>query len=153
MNVPDLSNISLSTPRSTSPLANLHPAAKEAAQSLCDLSKHTQSQQSSQGPTTSQRRKRSRPSSSDLSHALQQNVRELMALNPLADEDVGKVLPDSRNADSFALDRRNAELLRASSATKVMGSRKRACCGEELSKMARDQTALQGPGMWDGILR
>jgi hypothetical protein len=151
MNIPDISNINLSTPRSTSPLASLHPAAKEAAQSLCDLSKQTQ--QSSQGSTTTQRRKRSRPSSSDLSNALQQNVRELMVLKSLTGEDDSIVLPDSRYADSLVLDNRNVELLRASSAVRVMGSCKRACFGEEISKFARDQMAIPGPGMWNGILQ
>lgn len=153
INVPDLSNITLSTPRSTSPLANLHPAAKEAAQSLCDLSQQIQTSKSSQGPTASQRRKRSRPSSSDLSHTLQQNVRELMTLNALTNEDNGTVLPDSRHADSFVFDQRNAELIRPSPASKAMGSRKRACCGEEVSKLARDQLSMARPGMWEGILR
>jgi PHO85 cyclin-5 len=153
MNVPDLSNITLSTPRSTSPLANLHPSAKEAAQSLCDLSQQTPPQHTLLDVTASQRRKRSRPSSSDLSQTLQQNVRELMALNTLVNEDDSTVLPDSMHADSFVLGRRNTEVFRGSSAMKVMGSRKRACCSEEVSKLARDQMAMPGPGMWDGILR
>jgi len=153
MTVPDLSNITLSTPRSTSPLANLHPAAKEAAQSLCELSQQTQPQQPAQVISMSQRRKRSRPSSTDLSQSLQQNVRDLMALNTPPSEDDSTVLPDSRLADSFVLDPRNEALLRVSSASKVMGSRKRACCAEEVSKLARDQMAMQRPGMWTGILR
>ncbi|KAI9786394.1 MAG: hypothetical protein M1839_006854 [Geoglossum umbratile] len=156
---PDLSNFSLNTPRQNPVPCRRRDAAKEAARSLRDSYIHQQRtpQLTCNSPTTKSR-KRGR-GSDDLSSALQQQVRNLIACS--RDQTERADVPDTMASDPYIpppLYQAEIEVKRAQSPTRLsprrlplqkeMG-RKRACCGEEAAMGGRNAT---GPGMWSGIL-
>ncbi len=120
-------------------------------------------------------RKRERPVSTDFS--LEATVRELIGPRPLVDitnnrrgsEDDGKILPDSRIADSFMV----AKNCAVTSFDNVLGGtispRKRACYADitkeealrinindeeaqRISSLMMERAARPGPGMWGNII-
>jgi len=156
---PDLSNFSLNTPRQNPMPCRRRDAAIEAARSLRDTYIHRQRtpQLACNSPTTKSR-KRSR-CSEDLSSALQQQVRSLIACG--RDQTERPNVSHTVASGAFLpppVYQTEVEVKRAQSPTRLsprrlplqkeMG-RKRACCGEEVAMGGRNVT---GPGMWTGIL-
>ncbi|KAI4121926.1 MAG: hypothetical protein LQ347_006698 [Umbilicaria vellea] len=150
-----------SLPPSSHPTLTHNNSAHEAALGLQELALNRQ--RVLPRPTLPSKG-RKRPSSVDLS--LQQNVRDLIAPQTLADLTTtttpshngheGTVLPDPKLADSFAVNGLARHACRSKLATHSKdASRKRPCRGEEavrLDRLRKEALRMPGPGMWDGIL-
>jgi hypothetical protein len=140
--VPDLSNFTLDTP------VDLSVSAQEAAQGLCELSGAVPRSHPTPESTSGSRRCRKRGRTTSEDYTLQNNVRQLMALQ--AAHDSGMVLSDQSVADSFLVPQPKgpqSPLDGQLSSVKVpvplpshkgAGGIKRACCSTEVRRMLLD---------------